>query len=382
VKLEYTPTSSRNRARPFSTAVVLAKASLTQGAAVTKDAPISQSATITSRALVALEPYLRARGLDARHLSARAGIQWAAAADPDGVVALDAYVHLLELAAKAADDDAFGLEYGAQFPAGPMGIYHYCVVSAATVRDALQQSIRFLQLATSGHTAELTECGHVSYYTWSYMAPIENLAQHSDSITALLVNRIRLMTDPAWLPHSTEFAHARPRAHAAFTTFLGPNVTFGAPSTRIAIDTATLDRTSAVHDPYLIKEMSRVAAKIIAPKAQGSNIVDRVADQIIRALPKGEAREPLVAAVLATSVRDLQRELEAAGTTFTGLLEDVRMETAKRLLEQSDLQLTEIAYLLDFSELSAFSRAAKQWFGTSPSTYRQQARATARLPKD
>jgi AraC-like DNA-binding protein len=345
---------------------------------MTAKAHTDMTATMTSRAVLGLEKFLKGRGADFPHLAAQAGIDCAAIADPDAVVPFDAYIRLLELAAQALDDDALGLKYGAQFPAGPMGIYHYVVVSAATVREALQQSIRFLPLATTGHTAVFSEHGDVAHYTWSFAAPIDTLAQHSDSIIGLLVKRIRAMTDAGWMPVGVEVAHPKPRDHKAFTEFLGPHVTFDAGAARITIDAATLDQPSALHDPYLIKEMTRVAAKSVGPRTQNMGIVERVADQIIRGLPKGEAREPLVAARLASSVRELQRELAAAGTTFSGLLEDVRMETAKRLLEQSDLQLTEIAYLLDFSELSAFSRAAKQWFGMSPSVYRQQARSDVR----
>jgi AraC-like DNA-binding protein len=331
--------------------------------------------TITSRVVLGLEKFLAAGDIDLPRLVAQVGIDYTATADPEAVVPFDAYTRLLELTAQALHDDAFGLKYGAQFPAGSMGIYYYVVVSAATVREALQQSVRFLPLATTGHTAAFTESGRVAHYTWSFAAPSSALTQHSDSILGLLIKRIRTMTDPAWMPLSVEVAHPKPQNHEAFVELLGPRITFDAEAARITIDADTLDRTSALHDPYLIKEMTRLAAKIIGPRAQAPGIVERVADQIIRGLRNGEAHEPLVAAELATSVRDLQRELAAAGTTFSGLLEDVRMETAKRLLQQSDFQLTEIAYLLNFSELSAFSRAAKQWFGVSPSAYRQQARS-------
>jgi AraC-like DNA-binding protein len=52
---------------------------------------------------------------------------------------------------------------------------------------------------------------------------------------------------------------------------------------------------------------------------------------------------------------------------------------ALRLLNETDRPLKEIAHALSFSEPSAFSRAAKKWFGMAPKEIRSRsARAKAR----
>jgi AraC-like DNA-binding protein len=48
----------------------------------------------------------------------------------------------------------------------------------------------------------------------------------------------------------------------------------------------------------------------------------------------------------------------------------VRREQALRYLGDGNRTLVEIAELLGFSELSAFSRAFKRWMGTPPGEFR------------
>ncbi len=75
---------------------------------------------------------------------------------------------------------------------------------------------------------------------------------------------------------------------------------------------------------------------------------------------------------MVTDPRTLQRKLNDAGTTFNAVVEDTRRELAQRYLKQPDLAISEIAYLLGFSETGNFSRAFKRWAGASPSDYRSQ----------
>jgi AraC-like DNA-binding protein len=71
------------------------------------------------------------------------------------------------------------------------------------------------------------------------------------------------------------------------------------------------------------------------------------------------------------SSRKLQRQLQSVGTTFYNLLDEVRQNLAQKYLREPDNSITEIGYLLGFSESSAFSRAFKRWMGVTPSEYRK-----------
>jgi AraC-like DNA-binding protein len=76
---------------------------------------------------------------------------------------------------------------------------------------------------------------------------------------------------------------------------------------------------------------------------------------------------------LAIGARTLRRQLDEQGITFKSLVDQTRAELAPEYLQHSPRSIGEIAYLLGFSEPSAFHRAFKRWTGVSPLQYRLQA---------
>jgi AraC-like DNA-binding protein len=103
------------------------------------------------------------------------------------------------------------------------------------------------------------------------------------------------------------------------------------------------------------------------------HITQKVKAIIIDHLPSGNVTDEGVARALHMSSRKLQRQLQSAGTTFNTLLNEIRQDLAKQYVRDQDISMTEIAFLLGFSESSAFSRAFKRWTGVSPSAYRKAA---------
>jgi len=83
-------------------------------------------------------------------------------------------------------------------------------------------------------------------------------------------------------------------------------------------------------------------------------------------LPNGRVTIDLVADYMLLSKRSLQRLLAEEGTSFQSLLESTRKSMAQRYLKNSNISQTQLASLLGYSELSAFSRAFQRWFGQSP----------------
>jgi len=62
------------------------------------------------------------------------------------------------------------------------------------------------------------------------------------------------------------------------------------------------------------------------------------------------------------------------GTTYQHVLDDVRRRSARRLLANTDLATSEVAFLLGFEEMNSFTRAFHAWEGTSPGKWRATAR--------
>lgn len=330
---------------------------------------------IDAHVLSALGQCSRDRGLDFSNLCRRCGIDVNVALDRDAVIPLLSFAKLLELCATEGADPAFGLHFGLNNPRGSAGLYHYIVVSSATVREALQVRARLAGLAVSGgYPVEFTEDDEAGYYVWHFPPGILRWRQYIDYAVSLAIARIRFMTTENWSPVGDEFQYSAPRLTRPYRAVFGETAVFGRPVTRLVIDKAVLDRPSRHNDADLAAILTPIGERKLGIKASRSAIEARAARAIETSLPGGQATLSRVADSLRMSQGEVRRRLAKEGKSFSGLRDEVRRETAKRLLEAGTLSLTEISFRVGFSELSAFSRAAKSWFGEKPRALRGRQR--------
>jgi AraC-like DNA-binding protein len=102
--------------------------------------------------------------------------------------------------------------------------------------------------------------------------------------------------------------------------------------------------------------------------------------ELLRKPEIGLASIEQVARELGMSVRTLQRRLRLEGVSFEEIGDDIRTTLAKSYLRDSGMSISEVSYLLGFSEPSAFSRAFRNWTGTSPQDFRRAEHA--RISRD
>lgn len=79
-----------------------------------------------------------------------------------------------------------------------------------------------------------------------------------------------------------------------------------------------------------------------------------------------------VAATLFVSERTLKRRLQEEDASFQHLVDEVRLERARELLENTGLNLSQIADALGYADAANFTRAFKRWTGLSPSHFRSK----------
>ena len=126
-------------------------------------------------------------------------------------------------------------------------------------------------------------------------------------------------------------------------------------------------------DPYLNKLLIRYCEEALAHRQTNrSSLGTSVENAIGVLLPHGKAQISEVARKLGMSRRTLARRLASEGLTFASVLQALRADLAKRHLADQDLSISEIAWLLGYSDVSAFSSACKRQTGKNPRTIRQQ----------
>ena len=104
--------------------------------------------------------------------------------------------------------------------------------------------------------------------------------------------------------------------------------------------------------------------------SQEAKLVAATRKAIKRLLQQGNPAIRDAARMLGTNVRTLQRRLAESGTRYSWLVEEVRIETAFRLLEREDLTIAEVASALGYRHAAHFTRAFVRWTGVTPRDYR------------
>lgn len=101
----------------------------------------------------------------------------------------------------------------------------------------------------------------------------------------------------------------------------------------------------------------------------------KVENEMVGLLPHGQARSGEIAGRLGMSPRTLARKLAREGVTFAEVLRSLRSALATRYLADSTLRISQIAWLLGYTEVGSFTNAFQHWTGKSPSAARTRQRA-------
>jgi AraC-like DNA-binding protein len=83
-------------------------------------------------------------------------------------------------------------------------------------------------------------------------------------------------------------------------------------------------------------------------------------------LPHGKAQAGEIARRLGMSQRSFARRLSIEGVTFSEVMESLKSYLAQRYLADDTLTISQIAWLLGYQEVSAFTHAFKRWTGKTP----------------
>jgi AraC-like DNA-binding protein len=138
----------------------------------------------------------------------------------------------------------------------------------------------------------------------------------------------------------------------------------------LVIDRSMLELPIPTHDPILYDILLSHARTVLGEGPRSDGVVMRLRRAVEEGLRTREVDLHTLARKLHLSPRTLQRRLAEEGTSHQSLIDSVRREMALRLLE-SDVPIAEAAYLLGFSEASAFHRAFKRWTGQTPAEFRR-----------
>lgn len=205
----------------------------------------------------------------------------------------------------------------------------------------------------------------------------EPFRQSSNLAVGVLAGLCSAVVGPRWAPKMVCFTHAAPSRQelAAFDNLFGCPTLFNAEFNGLVVPTTQLEMPSALADVNLARHARRLLEAAMQP---GPQTVVHEVDQLIRLLlPSGQASIQFCADSMGLPVRTLQRHLDEADVTFSELLKRARKQLATEYLANPHLRITDVADLLGYSSIGAFSRWHTQAFGMSPARARNSLGAVA-----
>lgn len=188
---------------------------------------------------------------------------------------------------------------------------------------------------------------------------------------AALVVRARVVAGDDWAPDAVEVTFPEPTDSTELRRVFRTELRFGRRVPRLCFSRASFDAPVRGAEPALLAVLEDHARRLVAELPPSDDLVGRVCAAIAEELTGGNASATRIARRLATSERTLQRRLHAEGRTFAQVLDETREAVAKTHLKDRGLSLAEVAWLLGFSDQSAFTRAFRRWTGKTPGAWRR-----------
>jgi AraC-like DNA-binding protein len=299
-----------------------------------------------------------------------------ALADPRAQLSVSTLTAMLERARMLTGEPALGLYIGLHTRATLYGYLGFAVLSASTIREGIDLSIRFGRIVTTAlsmrlrvdrRMASLIIDEHTDFGSVRDIVMISSLVglwQVSQTLTGRS------------LPSTAEFALPEP-SYSSRIAITGLRVRFNRPVTRLSFDARHLEYPYVMPDQAALRLARDQCQRELDSLGLNGRLTERVRALISK--PEGGCRSlEEVAATLHQSTRTLKRQLAGEGASFLALREDERRERALVLLRSPHHSLAEIATRLGYANLTSFERAFRRWTARTPADWRRSGTASER----
>jgi AraC-like DNA-binding protein len=310
---------------------------------------------------------LRAAGIALAPLLSRAGLTVEQIDDPGARLPVQSQIKLLELAAEALPDDLLGFHLAQDYDLRVIGLFYYVLASSEILADALHRAERYSRIVNEGFSLQ-ARIGKETAIALSYIGIDRQSDRHQIEFWLIsLVRLCRQLTNRRLVPSRVKVMHRRNNTPAEFRSYLGCEIEFGAGVDEVGFPAAVKLMPIVSADPYLNELLLKYCEEALAHRPpHGATLRSNVENAITPLLPHGKANAGEVARQLGMSHRTLARRLAAEGLTFSEIQTELKTDLAKRYLRDGDLPISQIAWLLGYREVSAFTHAFKRWTGTAP----------------
>lgn len=310
-------------------------------------------------------------GMDPASALLATGLEAAQLADPHAEIRSSQEQRLIEnMVAGFGKDSDIPLVAGSRYSLGVFGMLGFACMSAPTMRDTLEITLRYQDLTFTLARAEQVRNGSTTYLRIDASGLPDRIRRFV--VDHAIATAWVALTDLNGAPLSDAriaIEHPRPPYAERYHELLGVEPTFGSQASHIALRDAFLNRPRPQVDPVALEMCERDCRALLARRQAKSGAKGIVHERLRRAAGVMPSME-MVARDLNVSVRTLRRSLDAEGTSFRAIDEAVRRQRAEALLLDGQ-SLEQIATSLGYATSAALVRAFRRWHDTTPGRWRK-----------
>ena len=316
---------------------------------------------------------LREAGIVLKPLLSSAGLSASQITRKNLRVGVASQIKFLELAAKALNDPLLGFRLAREGDLRLAGLLHYVAASSETLGDALDRAQRYSSIANAGVVLKCFEARNLTV-----ALRYAGVARHSDRqqmelLVTWLVRFCRDLTGRRLNPIAIRLVHRRGGEASELENFFGCRIDFGANTDRIIFDKKVKQLRLIAADPYLNEMLLDYCEQALKHRRSGEGPLRiTVENAITPLLPHGKAQLGNIAHSLGVSARTLARRLAAERLSFGEILTQLRSDLATQYLGDVNLSISQIAWLLGYQGISAFSHSYKRTSGVNPKRMRDK----------
>ncbi len=286
--------------------------------------------------------------------------------NPDARIGKEVMVELWTELERLTNNPCVGFEAGLNFHATNIHAVGYAWLASSTLREALERLVRYQRLISTAAEMDLLEDADGVHLQ---IDPSPGIDLGDDASFTAVITMCRDLAYPEFKAKSVHMMRPEPQCSRKLADFFQCPVEYSANLDKITFTAEAVDEQLTRPNPALAQASEEVAREYLA-NMDKKDVVARARVAIIDHLPDGEPSRREVASELAMSERTLARRLSDREYTFSGLVDEVRGQLAKEYLRQSRFSVTDVAFLLGFSDQSNFARAFKRWTDESPTDFR------------
>jgi len=294
-------------------------------------------------------------------------------ADPSVRVAEDAAEAAWRLAATLTGDDALGIHFAESLPRGALDLIEYSLRSSPSLGDGIDRLARYGRLLSDRVAVRTHRDARSLLFLVHDTATTSLYPARSEFALAVALKLARDCTGADIAPLRVGFAHPAPDDTSEHRRFFHGRVRFAAGSSAMSLSVADAARPMCDADAALAGIIRRRLENALGARdrSNAGAMSARVHRLLVERLGQSVLTLDAAATELAVSRRTLTRRLAEERASFRQILDQVRGDFSRALLQDRSLSIGDIAFFLQYSEPAAFHRSFRRWTGRTPQAFRE-----------